>query len=279
MSVNFLNSIRWNLSSKKTANFSTADTIIVTLPKSGNAWLRVFLYAYFSGLEKIEFSVRHEDFTSGRIPKLVFTHDLFEHVTEPGLWHRIRGRHLIPFEERRRRPIVLTVRDPRDVVVSLYFELNKKSVRRKYTGDLAQMIDHPKFGIESIIAIMNAWMREWSSRPNFKLVRYEDCVMRPEGTFRGVLEFLGFRQIDEAVLKRSLEFSSFDNMKRMEEGRLLKLPGLSLADPDDPESFRVRRGVIGGYKDYLNPEQVAIVETAVASLDPRYNYPRRNSAS
>jgi hypothetical protein len=271
---NFINSIRWNLSRKKAAQFSTADAIIVTLPKSGNAWSRVFLYSYFSGLEEVEFTARHEDFASGRIPKLIFTHDLFEHATEPRIWHRIRGRHLIPPEERRRKPIVLTVRDPRDVIVSLYFELSKKSVRRKYTGDLGQMIRHPKFGIGSIIEIMNAWMRDWSGRPSFKLVRYEDCVMRPEATFRGVLEFLGFKQIDEAVLKRSLEFSSFDNMKRMEAGRLLKLAGLSLAEPDDPDSFRVRRGVIGGYKDYLSPEQTAAVEAAIASLDPRYGYVR-----
>jgi hypothetical protein len=48
--------------------------------------------------------------------------------------------------------------------------------------------------------------------------------------------------------------------------------GLSRADPDDPESFRVRRGIVGGYKDYLSAEQVLDLDREIALLDQRYGY-------
>jgi hypothetical protein len=57
--------------------------------------------------------------------------------------------------------------------------------------------------------------------------------------------------------------------------------GLSRADPDNPESYRVRRGVVGGYVDYLSTEEILTLERGLAHLDPRYGYssPRRAGAS
>jgi len=179
---------------------------------------------------------------------------------------------LIPARERRAASKVLLVRDPRDVIVSLYFELSKKGARPSYAGQLGEMIGHPRFGVRALVDIMNRWITDWGSLPNFKLVRYESCRSHPEGTFRDVLGFLGFTNLDESLRKQSIEFARFENMHRMEAARMFNSAGLSRADPADPESFRVRRGIVGGYKDYLSAEQILDLDREIALLDRRYGY-------
>jgi len=77
---------------------------------------------------------------------------------------------------------------------------------------------------------------------------------------------LGFGPVDEDLLQASVEFSSFDHMKDMERqgsvGRRLLSPG----DVQDPESFKVRRGVVGGHADYLDDDDLGFIERAAAGL-------------
>jgi hypothetical protein len=265
----------WNLT-KRARQFSEADAIITSVPKSGRTWLRVFLYSFFAALEGRPFSLRPKEFAGPRTPRLVFTHDLWAHLTAPRLWDRLRGRHLIPPRERQAKPILLLSRDPRDVVVSLFFELTRRNRRRSFHGELSEMIRDPKFGVETIVGIMNSWMTEWGDRSNFKLVRYEDCRFNPDKSFRDVLSFLGFDQIDESIFARSLEFSSFDNMKKMEATRQVRSSKLTPGDITDPDSFKVRRGKVGGYKEYLGPKDIAHLDKAISRLHQRYAYGQRS---
>jgi hypothetical protein len=44
-------------------------------------------------------------------------------------------------------------------------------------------------------------------------------------------------------------------------------------DEGNPDSFKVRRGKVGGYRDYFTPEQVRIVDAMVDEvLDPSFGY-------
>ena len=87
-----------------------------------------------------------------------------------------------------------------------------------------------------------------------------------------MLRLLDLGRVDERVLRQSLAFSGFDNMRRLEAGRMFDYAGLSLADPARPDSFRVRRGVVGGYRDYVGAEDMPVVDGALATLDERYGY-------
>lgn len=247
-----------------------ADAIIVSLGKSGRTWIRVFLCAYFCALAKREFTVRPRELKAGGIPGLVFTHDLGGYKTARKLKHRITGKHLIPPLESRTKPILLLARDPRDIVVSIFFQLTRRS--RRYHGTLGEMIRDPRFGIEAMVDVLNAWLAEWSGRDRFKLIRYEDCRADPDRAFRGVLEFLGVRKIDEPAFAHALEFSSFENMKRLEASGRFKTKILKPGNAGDPESFKTRRGVVGGFKDYLAPEEIRYLDDALSRLDRRYGY-------
>ena len=145
---------------------------------------------------------------------------------------------------------------------------------KPYRGSLVEMIRHPLFGIKSVIEVMNTWIEEWGrgDREGFKLVRYEDLLKDPAGEFRRVLAFLGFDEIDEKAFSHSLEFASFDNMKRMEGAGEFRAGILKPGDPQDPESFKMRRGKREGYKDYLATEDILYLNQAMARLDQRYGY-------
>lgn len=252
--------------------YADADAIFVSIPKSGRTWLRVFLYSYFCAVEKREFTLKAEELADSKVPKLVFTHDLWEHLAASRLKDRWRGKHLIPSLQSRKKLIVLLARDPRDVIVSLFFQLTKRGYRCRYQGSLSEMMRHEKYGIAHIIDVMNTWMAEWGERRNFKLIRYEDCQKNAAGAFREVLIFLGFGDIDPWAFNQSLQFSSFENMKAMETTGQLDTGILSPGDPGDPESFKVRRGIVGGYRDYFNALDIDYLNNAMARLDARYGY-------
>jgi hypothetical protein len=250
--------------------YSQSDAIVVSVPKSGRTWLRVFLYSYFCRSVNREFTISNRKLAGTGAPKVMFTHDLCGYVRNRKLKFRLLGKTLIPAHASRTKPILLLVRDPRDVVVSYFFQKTRRG--SNYRGDLPEMIRHPRFGVNSIVEILNTWMAEWGSRKDFKVIRYEDCRNNPEATFREVLIFLGFEKIDEASFRHALEFSSFDNMKKMESARQFKNKILSAGNVKDPDSYKTRRGIVGGFKDYLSPADIRYMNEALSLLDERLGY-------
>jgi hypothetical protein len=252
--------------------YADADAIIVSLGKSGRTWLRVFLYAYFCKAANREFTLKAEELAGSGAPRLIFTHDLWAYRTAPKLESRLRGRHLVPPGESRDKPILLLVRDPRDVLVSLYFQVTRRSGR--FAGDLSEMIRHPRYGVESMVDVMNSWVAEWGERNAFMLLRYEDCRKNTDAAFRRVLAFLGVEPIDPRAFAHALDFSSFDNMKKLEAARQFDARAgiLTPGNTADPESFKTRRGIVGGFKDYLQEEDLGYIERVMTQLDTRYGY-------
>ena len=87
--------LRRNLS-RRAHRYSNADVIVVSIPKSGRTWLRVFLHSYFCALEKREFTLNAKEFFSGNVPKFIFTHDLWGYLTAWKLRDRMSGKQLMP---------------------------------------------------------------------------------------------------------------------------------------------------------------------------------------
>jgi alcohol sulfotransferase len=60
--------------------------------------------------------------------------------------------------------------------------------------------------------------------------------------------------------------------EREREGRFAS-DDLTPRDHSDTDSFKVRRGVIGGYRDYFDDAQCAALDALVAErLDPFFGY-------
>jgi hypothetical protein len=263
---------RRNFSSRR-RRYGTARGIIVSIPKSGRTWLRVFLHAYCCALQHHPFTLDEDEIIASGLPDFVFTHDLWKHRSTANLIDAIRGKHLVPRQAVDCKPILLLSRDPRDILVSLFFQLSKRD--RQFNGTLSDLIYDPRFGIVSVIHVMNTWIREWGEKNNFMLLRYENCRQDTRAAFEALLKFFGFDAINEEALNHSLRFSSFDNMKKMEASREFQKGILLPQDPGDPDSFKVRRGIVGGYREYLNVRELHFVEQAMLSLDPRFGYGER----
>jgi hypothetical protein len=259
--------LRWNVSTEA-RRYARADAIVVSLPKSGRTWLRVFLCAYFCGLAGRPFSF--DILQSDTVPHVAFTHDLWEHWYYARLKDRLRGKHLVPRRVSRDTPIILLVRDPRDVVVSLYFQVTRRDQR--YHGSLAEMIRHQTFGIEPIVYVLNTWLATWGERAAVQLVRYEDCRADTARIFADVLTFLGVKHIDRPGFADSVAFSSFENMQRMEATGKFATRILAPGDAQDAESFKVRRGIVQGYHDYFAADDIRYLDRAMLRLDKRYGY-------
>src|SRR5437870_9067313 len=188
--------LRWtrrNFSSRA-SELSRGNAIIVSIPKSGRTWLRAFLCAYFCKRFGLEFTLRPERYHEQRIPRLIFSHDLFEHRTKGDRWDRLRGKYLVPRRELGRAKIILLARDPRDCFVSLYLQLTRRDpnaprkLRRKSVGE---MLRDRRFGVRAIINAMNDWINEFSGRDNFTLVRYEALRSSPAEYFCDLLDVIG----------------------------------------------------------------------------------------
>jgi hypothetical protein len=257
----------WNLT-PRALKYARANALVVSIPKSGRTWLRFFLRHYLSSRAGLAFSIRPSAAERRAVPDVQCAHDLWEHLTTPRRWDRLRGRYLIPAGTRRRARIVLAVRDLRDVMVSLHMQLTKRGFASgaRFDGTLKQLIRHPAFGAERAVEIQNHWLAEWRDSGRFHLWVYEECRKDPERAFRAVLEFLDPGPLREDLLQQSLEFASFDSMRAMERENRFDHVILRPGDPADPDSYKVRRGVVGGWRDYLDAEDEAFVARAAARL-------------
>jgi hypothetical protein len=62
-------------------------------------------------------------------------------------------------------------------------------------------------------------------------------------------------------------------MRKLETEGFFRQGGMRLRDPNDPDTFKVRRGKVGGYRDTFSPEQVAELDEIVATrLSSEFHY-------
>ena len=265
---------RINLTSRA-AELSGGDAIVVSIPKSGRTWLRTFLSAYFCARYEYPFSLDLTKYRDPRIPRVIYSHDLFEHRTKGRWWDRARGKYLIPAGALHRTQIILLVRDPRDAFVSHYVQLTRPTAEAPEelkTKKVGEMLRDRLLGIEQIVRTMNDWLVEFGDRPNLTLVRYEDLRSRPAEHFSRVLMAVGEQEVSQEHLDAALRFCEFSNMRNLEAAGAFDSKILQPRDMNDPESFNVRRGKVGGYREYLSPDDQEYAADALMQLDPRFGY-------
>lgn len=244
-----------------------ADVLLISYPKCGRTWLRMLLSRVLQshcGIDDVDYMATDVlGGAVGDVPHIRFSHDDNPHWKTPARLATSKRRY-------RHKKVILLVRDPRDVVVSMYFERTRRE--RAYTGSLHDFLHEPKGSLDTILAYYNVWARARTTPADFFLVRYEDLKRDSAGTLGRLLSFVGVSATDEHIAE-AVSFASFQNMRKMESNELLESGRLRPRDPDDVESFKTRRGKVGGYVDYLEPEQIAWMEARIRdTLDPYYGY-------
>ena len=262
--------VRWNLTWRRRL-YQRADVLVLSVGKSGRTWLRTLLNKCLSLHYDVPFSLSDLNQSNHRIPSLLYDHELWLHSTIASWWQRILGGYVVPGRMLAGKKVLLLCRDPRDVVVSLYFQMTKRS-SKKIECNLSDFIRHDKFGIRPIIEVLNIWCRRLRDHKSCLWLRYEDMKADPSNELLRILSFLGVEDVRPDSVQQAVAFADFKNMKRMEAKGEFGTPALRPADPSDPDSFKVRRGIVGGYVDYLSDSDVSYVNRSMASLAAFYGY-------
>ena len=260
--------------------------IIVAHPKSGNTWLKVMLTRLYG----IRHGIAPEDFA--RYPALADRNPEIPRFAATNGWYsyeRAVGDLLTPEapdSELKHKPVVLLARNPLDIAVSWYFQFTKRQSAHKQeliNATLAHPVDrsriemwdfvrHSDIGLLSLIDFLNYWAHNLAALDNTLLTSYEALRADPAAVLQQITALMGDCFSDEEI-RQAVEFGSFDNLRKLESEGFFRSGGLTLRNPKDPESFKVRRAKVGGYRDYFSAEQADELEALVRDrLSPALGY-------
>jgi hypothetical protein len=183
---------------------------------------------------------------------------------------------------------ILLVRHPADVSVSQYFQWQHRMKDHKVDLNsfpprgtqmsVFEFVMRKESGIPKIMDFLNVWAQDMANLDNFLLIRYEDLRADPEAELSSVLEFL-----DEAATRNdvadAVAWGSIDNMRQIEQntGGLFSGGRLKARDKGNPDSFKVRRAKVGGFRDYFSNSETAEIEQLInAKLAPVFGYHTRS---
>ena len=256
-----------------------ADIAVVSFGKSGRTWLRVMisrLYQQMHGLPEnalLGFDNFHN--MDHSIPRVFFTHDNYigDYTGHTDSKVDFYG-----------KKVVLLVRDPRDVAVSQFFQWMyrmkpEKKALNQYPPhgtelSIYDFVMHAGGGMPKVIDFMNLWAREMKAVEDICVVRYEDLRANTDETLARVAEFMGMEATPDQV-SEAVEYASFENLKKKEASGSFRFSGgrMMPGDKNNPNSYKVRRAKVGGYRDYFEDEQVRQIDALMEStLDPVYGY-------
>jgi hypothetical protein len=255
------------------ASFRTPAAILSGFPRSGRTWLRVMLAHAFEELFHVS-TARPWDTDAlakvePRVPRIVVTPG----IADP----RTRAPSQLPrnLDWARGQRIVLLVRDPRDLAVSLYFERVHRArffpaELRRYDGTLAEFLREDVGSLRTIVEYMNIWAASRAIPATIRLVTYEHLLADTALEFGRLLDFVGLDATPEFV-ESLVRSASFDQMRRLEvSGRLGYKPSADLMQ--DERGLVLRRGLAGGYKDHFTKPDHDYVAEVMAGLDGWYGY-------
>ena len=269
---------RWLRGREEFARLQRCDWVLMSWGKSGRTWLRVMLsraYTLKGGFEASELldfdNLKKRD---SSLPAVFFTHNNY---LRDYTGNQRSKRH---FQGKR---IVLLVRDPRDVAVSQFFQWQyRMRPNKKFINDYpphGASIDAWDFvldkeaGVPRIVDYFNGWASAMPELKDVLVVRYEDMRRQPAEVLAKILAFT-HTDVTPQQVQEAVDFAAYENMKKMEQDSFFKGSGARVkpGDKANPESFKVRKAKVGGYRDHFDDEQCAMLEGMVAELDPVFGY-------
>lgn len=251
---------------------SGADAAIISYPKCGRTWLRAMLGRYLlNGIPGDPLEVEEICRMDPSLPKLLISHDDYPHwkpwtdvVTDKSLYEGKR--------------VVFLVRDPKDTLVSYYFQYTKRGDQLQandpsFSGGMSAFLRHSIGGLRSLVAFYNAWAQARHVPAAFLLLRYEMLLADPLARFAELVRFLRLPEHGIDAIKDAVNFGAFDNLRALEQNDAFFNRRLSPPKDRDPEAYKIRRGKVGGYRDYLSAADIAYVDDYLReTLDDYYAF-------
>jgi hypothetical protein len=223
-----------------------ANLFVVSFPKSGRTWVRAVIANYlqlrYGTAVDLEFSADSKFF---RRP--CFTHnffDVYRYVQQP-----VELLEKSFFED---KPLVLIVRDPRDVCASYFHHIGSRD--GMWTGGPLRFALDPVYGIWRQVRFVNMILDLHEAHRGPKVVlSYESLRENPLRGFATLLSLIDYNEVDQAVLAEAIGNTSFEKMRETEilaskSGVIANGARLGVKDwTGNVNALKVRRGVVGGF--------------------------------
>lgn len=147
---------------------------------------------------------------------------------------------------------VVTMRNIKDTLVSLYFHFTKAVKRGNYSGTFSEFFELKKeFVFHNWFSKNLSWWEE-RDRENVLIVKYEDMKRDPRQEVLRLADFLSVSPSEEK-LDAILDLLAFDTMKS--HMAQWKHPG-----PQSKETVLMRKGAVGDWKNYFTEKEEEIVD-------------------
>ena len=268
---------------------------IASYPKSGNTWIRSFLYSllysndHIPDLDKIDVIDQYP--TKKYFKKFIKNFNNFKEMskywdasqTELNLDKKIKffkthhmnckitNNSFTKLENT--LGVIHIVRDPRNVITSLKNHYSKKNYLEAldFISDPLHCIDvenksHKNIDKTMILnTLISSWNNHYNSWKNFSknyiLIRYEDLEENPKETFRKLTDYLKINlklEIDTEKIDKIIELNSFENLKKIELSKGFKEAAIN-ENNKKKEFFHL--GPMNKWKNLLSNDIITKIET------------------
>lgn len=238
------------------------DIYIVSYPKSGRTWLRLMLGKAICERYNLPDEDALDTYALTRqtaLPITHFSHDFSSILA--GLPYKYYPKGKSAYAGKR---VIFLMRDVRDVLVSSYFQATRRTWQ--YNRHLSDFIRDERYGIRKVITFYNSWYDNQAVPAAFLQLTYEEMHADPAQTVRHLLHFIDFPAVDDELVETAVHFAKFENMQRMEQRGIFETDRLKPGNQRDIESYKVRRGVVGGYANYLSSSDLHYINQIVNEM-------------
>ncbi len=282
---------RKHLARLEMAKAQRANFLIIGHPKSGNTWLKAMISRLYQQRYDLPESklINTDEFARKipEIPRLAATNGHYSYESEVGKLLAVG----VPDSPLRHKPVLFLARHPIDIAVSWYHQFTKRQSRAKqelinhaitnpidrHTVEMWDFVRHSDIGLPSLIEYQNTWARNIRMLPQGLLTRYEDLRAEPVPTLLEITQLMG-ADFSEEEIRAAVEWGSFDNLQKLETQGTFSQGGMKLVNANDPSTYKVRRGKVGGYREDFDEHQVAELEALVReSILPELGYCQEES--
>lgn len=251
---------------KTNARIKNSKLIIISYPKSGRTWLRMLLCRYIAQKYKITNDLDLYRMTS-KIKALMLT-DM--HHEQANHRSHLRPSDLV-FDHQTfsNKHVVFLSRDPRDTAVSMYYQLTTREDADDdgfYQGTFTDLYQDNRYGLEKILAFNQMWLQNIEHVDNSLCITYENMLEDVIVVVQSVLTFMGEINIDTQILIEAIEYSKFENMKKLEKSGKINHSSLKKSLDNNynaSNATKVRKGGSGGYKNYLTDHDIKYTEEMI----------------
>ena len=235
------------------------DIYLVSYPKSGNTWISFILANII--VEKLGLDIEINTFNIHN-----FVPDIHRGINIPVNLGYFPFNRIIKSHSTF-KPEYLSVfyilRDPRSVMVSYYKFLVGLG---QFKGGIGNLIRDKRNGIPAWVEHVNGWLKNMSPSTRFRIFKYEDLKVNPEGSILSMAKLLGVK-LSTPELETVIQKSSFEVMQKLEE----ETRSLSFIRHD--KNFRfVREGKIDGWRKELAEQDLIYIETTAGKLMKSLGY-------